>query len=452
MQSSLSDCLIRLIRSRPIDDGDRRVAASLLLDAAANIVAGSHSLQARRFLAWAVPRHAPEQPLNAAKIRRPAFLIGALCHIHEVDDLHRTSVVHPGCVVAPVLWALAEGAEPGRRDGRRVLDAFIRGVEAVARIGMAVGPAHYAIWHNTATCGPFGAAMAAGEILQLDAEQARNALGNAGTQSAGLWEFLDSGAMSKHLHAGHADEAGLTAAELAGCGVTGPPRIFEGPRGFFAAMCPDGEAGQIIAEPDAPWQIHQTSIKPWPSCRHTHPAIDAALEAGRRLREAGLAADGATSIRLSTYDAALALCDRAEPGDTYGAKFSLQHTVAVALAGRALDFEAFGAASRRDMAGLRAKVRVRATPEFEGPYPNHWGAELRLEHPGMATTLVIRRDDALGDPEAPLSAQQLIDKAYWLLGHGRHRDPAGLIAAILAMPDGGPMPDLELSPPGADAN
>lgn len=55
---------------------------------------------------------------------------------------------------------------------------------------MAVGSEHYRVWHTTSTCGPFGSAMAAAEPLDLNEDQAVWALGNAGTQSWGLWEFL----------------------------------------------------------------------------------------------------------------------------------------------------------------------------------------------------------------------------------------------------------------------
>ena len=89
--------------------------------------------------------------------------------------------------------------------------------------------------------------MGAATVLGLDDEAAVHALGNAGTQSAGLWEFLNTGAMSKHLHAGRAAEAGLVAAELAQAGFTGPPAILEGPQGFYAGACPDPDPDRVRA-------------------------------------------------------------------------------------------------------------------------------------------------------------------------------------------------------------
>ena len=68
----------------------------------------------------------------------------------------------PGCVVVPAAWtvALREGLR-----GHAMLRAVLWGFEAATRVGMAVGPAHYRIWHNTATCGPYGSAMAAAATL-----------------------------------------------------------------------------------------------------------------------------------------------------------------------------------------------------------------------------------------------------------------------------------------------
>ena len=124
--------------------------------------------------------------------------------------------------------------------------------------------------------------MTAATLLRLTDEETVHALGNAGTQSAGLWEFLNTGAMSKHLHAGRGAEAGIVSAQLAQLGFTGPPAILEGPQGLFAGACPDPDPAAVLRDPDEPWQVHQTSIKPWPSCRHTHPVIDAAISSASR--------------------------------------------------------------------------------------------------------------------------------------------------------------------------
>ena len=260
--------LTTLITTKPIAPADLQQAALFTLDALANALAGRVSEPGVLLLRWA-----DATGVNDAE--RRAFLQGALTHILETDDLHRASVVHPGCVVVPAVWAVA--AREGLC-GHAILKAVLWGFEAATRVGMAVGPAHYRIWHNTATCGPYGSAMAVAALLKLDAPATVHALGNAGTQSSGLWQFLETGAMTKHLHAGRAAAAGVLAADLARFGFTGPPAILEGAKGLFTAACPDADPGAIARDPDGPWQLLQTSIKPWPSCRHTHPAADALLE------------------------------------------------------------------------------------------------------------------------------------------------------------------------------
>ena len=338
--SSLTEQLVKLIRAKPITDEDRRRAAWFVLDTIANALGARNTEPGRMLRAWFARQ--------GADAGRQAFLLGSLAHILEMDDLHCASVTHPGCVVVPVALALH-----GRFSSAAMLDAVLTGYEAVTRIGMAVGPAHYRIWHSTATCGPFGAAMAAASLLGLDDSRTVHALGNAGTQSSGLWQFVETGAMSKHLHAGRAAEAGVTAAELAALGFTGPPAILEGARGMFAGSCPDADPGAVIRDPQAPWQLHATSIKPWPSCKHTHPAIDAAIELHGRLGEAVPQA-----VEVETYRAAIEVCDRPSPDSEYAAKFSLQHCVATALSEGCIGFEVLRWLGARAAGGAKQSRRI----------------------------------------------------------------------------------------------
>ena len=225
---SLTQDLIGLIRSKTVTREDLDQTAMLMLDAVACAYAGTATPVGRILRDWA---HA-----QGRDDKRDALLMGALTHITETDDLHRASVTHPGCVVVPAVLGLGARLGSSPQD---ILQAMIHGFEAMCRIGAAVGPAHYRVWHNTATCGPFGSAMACATLLGLDEEQTADALGNAGTQASGFWEFMETGAMSKHLHAGRACESGMLAAELAQFDFTGSPEILEGKKGFFAAMCDD---------------------------------------------------------------------------------------------------------------------------------------------------------------------------------------------------------------------
>lgn len=424
-ERTLTQGLIRLIREKPVRRDDLQQAALFTLDAVANAIAGRNSEPGRRLLEWSKGR--------SGDAGRRAFLMGGLTHILEVDDIHRASVVHTGCVTVPAAFALAMEKT---LSGEQLLHAVLYGFEAACRVGMAVGPAHYKVWHNTATCGPYGSAMTAATILDLDDEAALNALGNAGTQSAGLWEFLATGAMSKHLHAGRAAEAGVVAAELAALGFTGPPAILEGPAGFFAGACPDPDPDAVLRDPDAPWQVHLTSIKPWPSCRHTHPAIDAALALSDRLDLSRVA-----SVEVATYAAAIDVCDRPVANSEYEGKFSIQHCVAAALQRGKVDFSAFGPEARAKAADLARLVTAKAVEPYASAYPAAWGASVSVVLDD-GSTLVADRPDCKGDPDAALSAESMIDKARDLMRHGGLNDSARIIDGIMEMAVGGDPPDL----------
>ena len=350
-----------------------------------------------------------------------ALVNGGLAHIVEMDDLDRISVMHPGAVVIPAALAVAEreGAS-----GSDFVAAVVAGYEVAIRIGTVVGKRHYYIFHNTATCGAFGAAAAAGWLLRLNEAQFVWALGSAGTQAAGLWEFNAEGAMSKHLHAGRAAANGVLAADLAARDFTGARRILEGERGFFAATAPDAEPARVlddlnVAEPT--FKISAVSIKPHASCRHTHPAVDAALALRSQLN--GRVISG---VQIETYQAVLDLCDNPAPETPYAVKFSLHYCVASALRrGRAglVDFtpEAIGEPAVRELLPL---VKIGVAPEFEARYPAEWCSRLQLTFTDGNGTAVATINHPKGDPENPLTAQELEDKFHRLAVYGGHATQA----------------------------
>ncbi|MBT8436808.1 MAG: MmgE/PrpD family protein [Gammaproteobacteria bacterium] len=416
---SLTQELIALIRSKPVSDQDLQQAALFSLDAIACAYAGSATGVGEILRGWAA-----QGDMDG---KRQALLMGALTHITETDDLHRASVTHPGCVVVPAVLSL--GAKLGSGN-EQMLIAILHGFEAMCRIGAAVGPSHYKVWHNTATCGPFGSAMAAATLLALDDEQTLDALGNAGTQSSGFWQFMETGAMSKHLHAGRACESGMLAAELAAQGFTGSPEILEGKKGFFAAMCADPKPSNILDDAGASWQLRLTSIKPWPSCRHTHPIIDCALELHPLL-------DGnpVQKIEIRTYQAALDVCDYPEPETEYQAKFSLYHTAAIALLDGEVGLDSFNSEARARSASLRRQTRVSITDPYAASYPVSWGAEV-VALGKSGENFKTSRKHCKGDPELALDNGELRIKAIGLLQHGGlNENQAGqLCDSVLAMP------------------
>lgn len=424
---SLTSQLIELIRGKPITDNDLKAASLFVLDTLACALAGRHTPQAmalKQFLA-----HRGDAPAMQA------FLFGGLAHIVEMDDLHRGSVTHPGCVVVPPALAMALDT---RASGPAFLTAVLHGYEACCRVGAAVGPAHYKVWHNTATCGPFGSAMASANLVGLDQEASVWALGNAGTQSAGLWQFLPDGAMSKHLHTARACEAGMTAADLAAHGFTGPAHILEGAQGLFAGACPDADPQAVVRDPDAPWALVETSMKPYPCCRHTHPAIDCALDIVAQAGGQPLALEQIEKVALATYAAALNVCDRPDASSDYQAKFSLQHTLLEALTQGAIGFDSFNGEARARLQGGSTRVTLQEGEAYETAYPDAWGSALTVTLRD-GRRFAAETDQALGDPAKPLDETAVVAKARGLLALGQVDADQGeaLIAACLALPEDG---------------
>ena len=280
--------------------------------------------------------------------------------------------------------------------------------------------------------------MAAATLLDLDLEATINALGNAGTQSSGFWQFIETGAMSKHLHAGRACDSGLLAAELAAFGFTGSPEILEGEKGMFAGMCIDPIPEAILAAPDDDWQLSLTSIKPWPCCRHTHPAIDCALELSRQLNGRDI-----QSVEVDTYQAALDVCDRPEPENEYHAKFSLCHFVAIALQDGRVKLDSFTEQARRQTADLRQATRLQVVDPFASRYPLSWGSGLRVTT-GNGDTLAVERKDCRGDPELALTESEMRTKAMDLMQFGGLSESAAATRCdlVLSLPGSNKTPKL----------
>jgi len=395
---------------------DVRYAKLFVLDWLASAVAGTVTIPGRMLIDEGCERGSgPCRVLGVSGGRDAevaALVNGGLSHIVEMDDLDRGSVVHPGTVVIPAALAACEAVDA---PGNRFVLAVIAGYEAAIRVGAAVGRSHYHFWQNTATCGAFGAATAAGIAFGLDAEQMTWALGNAGSVAGGLWQFNHDGAMTKHLHAGRAASNGLLAARLAARGFTGAREILEGPQGFFAAMSSDPQPARVTAgldrglgTPESPWKIGGVSIKPHASCRHTHPAVDAA----RLVREQ---LDGGASdirrVRVETYGTALQITDAPHPTNAYQAKFSLQYCTAQALLHGRVGPHDFAPDRQADpsIRELMTRIDLAVDPELDRAYPAVWSARVSAERTD-GSMVTVHVDAPKGDPENAVTWDEVVSK------------------------------------------
>lgn len=343
-----------------------------------------------------------------------ALANAAASHVLEMDDLDRGSVYHPG---APTVAAALALGEAEHATGEAFLDAVAVGYEAGIRVGEALGGTHYDHWHTTGTAGTLGAAAAAARLLGLDAGQARDALGSAGSMTAGLWEFLADGAMSKQLHPGKAAHDGILAALLARRGFTGASRILEGPKGLLAAMSDDARPEALtegLSLEQQRWRVEGVSFKVHASCRHTHPAVDAAL--ALRARE-GFDPASVERIHVRVYRAALGLLEGVEPTTPYAAKFSLPFCVATALRYGELGLSRFteDTIAEAETLALADRITFAPDPELDALYPARWPSILEATLT-TGETLVERVDQPLGDPDTGITNADLVEKFVMLTG------------------------------------
>ena len=349
-----------------------------------------------------------------------ALVNGASSHLVEQDDLHNSSVLHPATVVFPA--ALAAAQELGK-SGRELILASVAGYEAGIRIGEFLGRSHYRIFHTTATVGTLAAAVAVGKLLGLDSRQFVNCLGSAGTQAAGLWEFLRDAADSKQLHTAKAAADGLLAAYLTADGLTGAQNILEGEQGMAAGMSSDAAPSRLVDGLGTRWALCETSYKFHASCRHTHPAADALL--GLMQRE-GLAHGDIAKVTTRVHQGAIDVLGRVlVPQTVHQAKFSMGTVLGlIAVHGKAglVEFEEFSLKDS-NVAAFREKVAMQLDAEVDGAYPQRWlGRVDVLTTDGRQLHGAI--DEPKGDPGNGLSRAELEDKFRRLLAFAGQRGSA----------------------------
>lgn len=258
-------------------------------------------------------------------------------NVHDFDDTHMPTILHPTAPVAPALLALAQTR---RVSGADLLAAFVVGVEVECRLANAVSPWHYARgWHITSTCGVFGAAAACGRLLGLDEQRMLWALGNASAQSSGLVETL--GTMAKSMGVGNAASNGVLSALLAQEGFAGPAAPVEGPRGFLQVMGERADADAIAQGLAERWELQRNTYKPYPCGVVLNPVIEACLA----LHEDGVRLAQVERVELTGHPLLRQRTDRPQPASGREAQVSAQHAVAIVLASGRAGLDEFSDAS-----------------------------------------------------------------------------------------------------------
>ncbi|RGP81345.1 hypothetical protein FLONG3_489 [Fusarium longipes] len=280
-----------------------------------------------------------------------ALINGIASHVHDYDDTHLDTIIHPTGPVASALLAAAEWK--GGISGNEFIAALVAGIEAQCKVGLAVWPEHYDVgWHITSTVGSIGAAVAVSKILGLSPIKTIHAIGIAATQVTGLREMF--GSHCKSFHPGRAAQNGLLAAVIAEGGYTSSQGALEAKRGWAAVVGSnkpdvlqnldrwlstaneDGLAGQATGR----WEILRNSFKPFPCGIVIHPVIDACIQLHATLIRLGHLPEQIESVVADIHPLVLELTGKKTPKDGLEAKFSVYHSGACGLVlGRATPSE-----------------------------------------------------------------------------------------------------------------
>ncbi|MCD9155074.1 MmgE/PrpD family protein [Aeromicrobium duanguangcaii] len=279
----------------------------------------------------------PATVIGAAQghsLRDAVLLNGLLVHGLDFDDTHPEGVIHASASALPTALGLTERLH---LSGRDLLTAYIAGLEVDARLGMAArGGFHQVGFHPTGLIGAFGAAVVAGRLRGLSAEQIAQAQGFVGSLASGSLEFLETGAWTKRVHPGWAGVAGLTAASFARQGFVSPPRIYEGRFGLYASHLGTADPDDLVEctrDLGQTWETTRVAVKPFPACHFTHAFADAVIA----LRtEHGLTAQDVESIHCLIAEGEIkTVCEPIEnkraPQSAYDAQFSVPYVTAAAL-------------------------------------------------------------------------------------------------------------------------
>ena len=399
-----------------LDAAAMSAARQLCLDGIAVAVAGARIEEAPRLLAahFADPltgtgggNSASLLGLNARLGTVPAALVnGASMHVLDFEPMWLPATHALSPALAP---ALALGEALGS-SGEKILTAMVLGIEIQGRLRQAARglESHELRFHPPGFVGPIGAAVAAGHLLDFDADQFANAIGIAGSRCGGL--FVNLGTMTKATHTAYAGSLGLEAALLTRRGFTGCATLFDpGPQSYENAFFPRGLDTDELLKFGATFRVVDPgyAIKIFPAKFSTHYAITAALLARPRIPSP----EAIRTVRITAAD--VPSSDRPRPRSGLDGKFSLQYTAAAALLDGHVGLSSFTdeRLARADMQALLPKFEVRLTRDIPSIYTQgrYLDIEIALASGEAITARCDRPRGSWGSP--PITVEELSTKA-----------------------------------------
>lgn len=344
-----------------------------------------------------------------------ALVNGTFAHSLDFDDTHRESSLHPGAPVIPAALAVAEREE---QTVGEFLDGVRVGYDVACGMGRAVDPdAHYGQgFHITATCGTFGAVLAAGVVAGLDEDELTNAVGVAGSQAAGSLQFLANGAWNKRLHPGLAARRAVTAVALADAGFRGAASPLDGESGFFAGYTPSPKPAELT-DLDEREAVLETALKPYPCCRYMHSAIDALTDLAAEVDPAAIET---IDIELPAPGISLTaepIEEKRRPSNFVDCQFSMPFAAALSLTRGEAGLDAFlSAQDDLDDPTLRRLMdatEVETSDAVMEQFPERWPARVRVDTEDGTDDQFV--EAAPGEPERPLGWGGVGEKARTLI-------------------------------------
>lgn len=358
---------------------------------------------------WSCP--APDSAsllVDGGRVSPPqaAFANSMMMHALDFDDTLDDSALHCFVNVLPAALAAAEACR--NASGKRLIEALVLGTDILCRISRAI-PRPLS-WIRTATCGSFGAAVAAGKIACRDKKQLHNALGVAYSQTSGNAQGLIEGQLVKRMQPGFAAQAGVLSAFLARSGITGSKKFLEGKYGYYNLY----ERSEYDREPvldrlGEHYQVSDLSIKPYPCCRMTHSAIDGALDLRASIHDRF---NEIESIQISVSRMVkdmVGMPFSIGENPQVSAQFSIPYTVSAAILHGDLFLDSFEDARIRDESVLRLSQKIEVIEDASLAVNDiyHMTMLTRLDDGQL---LEIKKDVPLGNPRNPLGLEQVKTK------------------------------------------
>ena len=389
----------------------------LILDTVGIIIRARHDAESTSSLVSAIEKlemsNGSCQVFSDKKTYSPsaaALLNGTLAHSLDFDDTHAEASLHSS---APILSAALAAAQMNKSSGQELITACVVGYEVQIRLGLAGGAsAHYKNgFHPSATCGIFGAAAAAGFLMGLTKEQYISAFGIALSQSAGSMQFLTDGAWTKRSHVGQAAQNGLSCAIMAGEGFKGPSKAFEGQWGYLHSYASGGNIKKAIDGLGEKFETLNLGVKPYPSCRYSHAAIDGLIELKKELN---FSSEDLDDVDIGLSETALniigyPLNDKQNPKSIVDGQFSMPFCAAVTVKSGGLQWDDYkNHLNNSDTLSLCNKIKVSPDKDAEECCPEYMSAKVKVVVKGKKHEKFVKIPK--GEPENFMDDAEFISK------------------------------------------